>query len=740
MASVRDWAVAKLSDQRFEGDADALAAYVDALAENNTEHENGDLATLKAEASAELADFLGPEGAVTFVADLVTHIAKTRGVSLGADTTSPAPAPTATPAAAQQAAGPQEAAASKQAAASNQAAAVNQAAALKQTAASKQAAVAKQTAAPAPPSGRERSRLDRERERPPRSRGRERERDRERVRDRSRERERGRDRDRDRDSRPSARSGRPRDTERPSVMDRLASDARDRDRIPSSRRGAGAPIDLREQLNRRRNASGAGTSPPGPQKRPRDDSARMTTPQKQPRFEKGRLQQPQASALPSLPGVPIVPGVPNVPSVPNVPTAPGVPGVPPPPPGAPPGFPFGILPPQMMMAMSNAATGRPGAPPPDPALLAMFAAAAVRGASAQNSRGRGGRGGRPERNGTTNGGSSHRGTSSTLVVRNVPEDKLNFGDLNNYFQKFGSLSNIRLLPPGRAFLEFANRREAQAAMSSVDAVFGNRHVKLNWAREQDLSEGAPVGRNSGRHSKNNGQSVRGGAETNGSGPAPGPTEDPEAQLKRKRQEIQLARAEEERKKEERKSAFEAALAERTNLLKTLNDEASSLSMKDKVKILNRMKAISAVLTEDPAKPSAKPAPPAEKPEQDRAWKRQRVFPKHKSYTLDNRPKIVRIAGAKEGISPDAAAAIFRDTERAEMHEGSWILHFSTRAAAESALRAVFVLKRGFGPAARAEIIKHSPAAQPFVPTGATAAAPPGAAAPVAHPQSLPGTQ
>lgn len=39
----------------------------------------------------------------------------------------------------------------------------------------------------------------------------------------------------------------------------------------------------------------------------------------------------------------------------------------------------------------------------------------------------------------------------------------------------------------RAFVEFATPEEAQQAMNSVEAVMGNRHVRLNWARDSDYS-------------------------------------------------------------------------------------------------------------------------------------------------------------------------------------------------------------------------------------------------------------
>lgn len=620
MASVRDWAVTRLRDLQFEGDADALAAYVDALAENNAVHENGDLAKLKAEAYAELSFFLGPDGTQSFVADLVAHLARTRPCN---DKT-PAPSPPAPPA----------------------------------------PSTTPQTPAPA---SRERATSDRSRSR----------RDRER-RERESEREKDRSRERERESRSAPRAPRGREQDRPSVLDRLRERTPEtRERITGPRHGA--PTDLRSQLSRRRGTS----SPPGPQKRPRDERASVS--QKQGRFDK------------RIPHLPL--------------------GVPPPPPH--PGMHYPIPPPQMMMAMRNAAAA-------DPAMLAQMLAATANTAPPTRGRGsmprgRGSRGGRSDRGGhvPANG---HRG-SATLMVKHVPEDKLNFGDLNNYFQKFGTLSNIRLMPPGRALLEFASRSQAQAAMSSVDAVFNNRHIKLSWTRDGDMNETSGSRKRGGSIS-----SIKESEHSTANDSMSVVVEDPEAELQRKRREIQAARAAEQKKKEEERVKREAAIADQKDLFKQL--ESGNCSLDQKKQILKRLQAINEVVS-DVNKPKTRPPAPTE----EKPWKRQRTIAKHKSYSLDNRPKVVRIMGAKSDISADAAAAIFRDTDRAETHNGAWILHFSSRAAAESALRAVNVLKRGFGPASKAEIIKFSPTAPTFVPS-ANAPQP----SPVAQPQSLPGAQ
>lgn len=647
-AGVKDWAVQRLRSLDFEGDANALAAYVDALAENNAEHEGGDLTKLRAEASSELSDFLGAQSSRAFVSDLVAHLARLRGPA-NPPAPSHAPHPPNPP-------------------------------------------------APTVPTAKQEPLLDVD-EKPKLDR-RDRDRDRERERERSdRDRRSRRDRDRDRDRERERDLHSHRDRERDRERERMRDRERDRGRsgdggtewkrdapmrdsrergAPQSRRvvgigggaggggggGGNAQVDLRNTLSRRRGGGGAD----GPQKRPREEAQGRNN-HKQQRVDKGR--SPTA-----VPGMMVPPGVP-----------PGPGGLPP------------FFPPQMIMAMG----GGPGGPAPDPAMFAqmqqIFAAQAAAAAAANAGPGpgsggrgghRGGRGGRG-RGGRGGGGMGRENGSvststSTLIVRNVPEDKFNFGDLNTEFSKFGSITNIRLMPPGRAMLEFATRPQAQAALSSVDSVFGNRHVKLNWARDND-SDGVRK-----RKPDTNGNANSAGGEEE--------TEDAETVLQRKRQEIKDARAEEER----RKKAYEDAIVEQKQLFATLEGG----STEQKKKALGRMKELDGLIRAHDAEKAARAQPAPQPPTLDKPWKRQRTFQRHapNAYSLDNRPKVVRITGANQGISPDAAAAIFRDTDRADAGpDGTWTLHFSTRAAAESAIRARNVLRRGFGINAKTVIVK-----------------------------------
>lgn len=105
-------------------------------------------------------------------------------------------------------------------------------------------------------------------------------------------------------------------------------------------------------------------------------------------------------------------------------------------------------------------------------------------------RGRGGMGGAGRGRGTF-GGEVHnfrpekRG-DKTLVVEKIPEDKLSLDQVNEWFKKFGTVTNVAIDALGaKALVSFSNHDEAHAAWKSEDAVFGNRFVKVFWHRPME---------------------------------------------------------------------------------------------------------------------------------------------------------------------------------------------------------------------------------------------------------------
>jgi RNA-binding protein 26 len=95
-------------------------------------------------------------------------------------------------------------------------------------------------------------------------------------------------------------------------------------------------------------------------------------------------------------------------------------------------------------------------------------------------RGRGGRG--------TFGGEVHtfrpeKRNDRTLVVEKIPEEKLSLDQVNEWFKRFGTVTNVAIdAVGGKALVSFEKHEEAHGAWRSEEAVFGNRFVKVFWHR------------------------------------------------------------------------------------------------------------------------------------------------------------------------------------------------------------------------------------------------------------------
>ncbi|KAF8649884.1 hypothetical protein AX16_005646 [Volvariella volvacea WC 439] len=97
----------------------------------------------------------------------------------------------------------------------------------------------------------------------------------------------------------------------------------------------------------------------------------------------------------------------------------------------------------------------------------------------------GGRGGRGR---GTFGGEAHRfrpekRNDKTLVVEKIPEDKLSMERVREWFERFGTVTQVAIDPHSpKALVSFSTHEEAHAAWKSEDAVFNNRFVKIFWHR------------------------------------------------------------------------------------------------------------------------------------------------------------------------------------------------------------------------------------------------------------------
>ncbi|KAJ7169630.1 hypothetical protein C8R46DRAFT_204124 [Mycena filopes] len=101
-----------------------------------------------------------------------------------------------------------------------------------------------------------------------------------------------------------------------------------------------------------------------------------------------------------------------------------------------------------------------------------------------------GRGGGPRGKGVFNGDvakfNPERRNDKTLVVEKIPEDKLSLEHVNDWFKRFGTVTNVAIdSSSAKALVSFSNHEEAHAAWKSEDAVFNNRFVKLFWHRPLD---------------------------------------------------------------------------------------------------------------------------------------------------------------------------------------------------------------------------------------------------------------
>ena len=100
-------------------------------------------------------------------------------------------------------------------------------------------------------------------------------------------------------------------------------------------------------------------------------------------------------------------------------------------------------------------------------------------------RGRG-RGGRGTFAGEVHSFRPEKRQDRTLVVEKIPEDKLSLDQVNEWFKRFGIVTNVAIdAAGGKALVSFEKHEEAHAAWRSEEAVFGNRFVKVFWHRPLD---------------------------------------------------------------------------------------------------------------------------------------------------------------------------------------------------------------------------------------------------------------
>lgn len=85
--------------------------------------------------------------------------------------------------------------------------------------------------------------------------------------------------------------------------------------------------------------------------------------------------------------------------------------------------------------------------------------------------------------------------SDTLELKKIPRDLNNIAKLNEHFQRFGTITNIKVCAfgdPEAALVQFSHHSEAKAAYSCPDAVLANRFIRVFWHnpdRQQENKDG-----------------------------------------------------------------------------------------------------------------------------------------------------------------------------------------------------------------------------------------------------------
>lgn len=90
-------------------------------------------------------------------------------------------------------------------------------------------------------------------------------------------------------------------------------------------------------------------------------------------------------------------------------------------------------------------------------------------------------------------GPSYDHTNTTLVVEQIPNEKLREEDVRAFFSEFGTVVDVQMhIFKSLAIVKFEDNAAATGAYMSPKAVFENRFVKVYWYK-QDYDEGAFVG-------------------------------------------------------------------------------------------------------------------------------------------------------------------------------------------------------------------------------------------------------
>ncbi|KAG0744708.1 hypothetical protein G6F57_007813 [Rhizopus arrhizus] len=191
-------------------------------------------------------------------------------------------------------------------------------------------------------------------------------------------------------------------------------------------------------------------------------------------------------------------------------------------------------------------------------------------------------------------------TNTTLTVEKIPPEFCQISTVNEFFAKFGTITNISVQPHAqKAIIQYSTRAEAEKAYTCPDAVFDNRFVKVYWNKDETVT--APA------------------TGTNAVTPATASTEESQQSTAQKRKaaepdpELVAARAaelakirEEKHKKHQehmktileiqkkREQQLQQQIAEQKRLLDKLSN-SSNMGTEEKAEILKQLKSIQSAI-------------------------------------------------------------------------------------------------------------------------------------------------
>ncbi|KAL4898032.1 hypothetical protein BDV59DRAFT_53934 [Aspergillus ambiguus] len=173
---------------------------------------------------------------------------------------------------------------------------------------------------------------------------------------------------------------------------------------------------------------------------------------------------------------------------------------------------------------------------------------------------RGGFGGRGRRSEFSAAGPNDDTSITTIVVEQIPEDKLDDASVREFFSQYGEIVDLSLQPHRKlALITFDSHAAAKRAWSSPKVIFDNRFVKVYWHKPKGDKNGDQQG-----------------------GPREGRSEEPafnQEEFEKQQEEAQKAYEDKMKKRKETEEAKQALEKQRDELLKKQQEEKERLLRK-----------------------------------------------------------------------------------------------------------------------------------------------------------------